>query len=413
GHEKLSRIMNSIIASLELCDWSIVQIFDSVYKVHLDEKNWENALRSKYRLHITQDHLKPELREYFDNNPDVVKRFQNVTKRELVNILLNKKYHKELTPDRVIYLINKELIHDDYISRLLDKEQFVRVSNKEIKQEIKPLVSDNVFSQTVYLPEEGYEKACGIIYDWAYHHIKTVFNQMPEKMTNVLYETMGYKLRINYDSRSFAMDMQQISNDEPGVIWHTTAELVHKDGKLLLNSKNICETIYSRERRYSRPKFMKDIFYQVGYIDGEIKLNDNTGICSMGYGELSQLIKNKYRNMPVIVMVKPDIVPNWAIDCDGYIIRTDMLSKTLNGLSHVIACDDECKKIFQEEFGRENVNGAVMYWGINSNYPIIFSMEDINHSFFEEVSHSINESIEYEKSFRYSLREMVCDEYVK
>lgn len=49
GQEKLSRVMNSIIANLELCDWSIVQIFDSICKAQLEEKNWENAIRSKYR----------------------------------------------------------------------------------------------------------------------------------------------------------------------------------------------------------------------------------------------------------------------------------------------------------------------------------------------------------------------------
>lgn len=411
GQEKLSRVMNSIIANLELCDWSIVQIFDSINAAQLEEKNWENALRSKYRLRITQDHLKQELRDYFDNNPEVVKRFHSVTKRDLVNILLNKKYHKELTPDRVIYLINKEIIRDEYISSLLDKEQFVRVSSKEIKPEIKPLVSDVVYSQTIYLPETGYEKACAIIYDWAYQHIKMVFTQMPEKMTNVGYETIGYKLRINYDGRSFIMDMQQISNDEPGVIWHITAELIHVDGRILLTARNVCETIYSRERHYNRPKFMKDIFYQVGYIDGDIMLNENMGINCMNYEELHKLILNQSRHLPVIVLVKPDVIPDWAIDCDGYIIRTDMLSKTLNGISHVLTCDSECKQLFQKEFGKETIDGAVMFFGINSNYPVIFSMEDINHSFFEEVSHSINEDIEYEKSFRYTLREMVCDEF--
>lgn len=54
--------MNSIIANLELCDWSIMQIFNSIHDSQYKEKNWENAIRSKYRLRITQDPLKPELR---------------------------------------------------------------------------------------------------------------------------------------------------------------------------------------------------------------------------------------------------------------------------------------------------------------------------------------------------------------
>ena len=64
GHEDLSRVMNSIIANLELCDWSIMQIFNSIHDSQYKEKNWENAIRSKYRLRITQDPLKPELRTW-------------------------------------------------------------------------------------------------------------------------------------------------------------------------------------------------------------------------------------------------------------------------------------------------------------------------------------------------------------
>ena len=145
GQEKDARMMNSIIANLELCDWSIVQIFDNLARDQYIKKNWENAIRSKYRLKITQDKIKPEVRAYFDEHPEVVEKFWAVSKQQLVNILLNKKYQKVLSPNRVIYLINKEVVNDEFISAQLDREQFGRVLNKEIKQEIRPLVSDLVF----------------------------------------------------------------------------------------------------------------------------------------------------------------------------------------------------------------------------------------------------------------------------
>lgn len=72
GQEKDARMMNSIIANLELCDWSIVQIFDNLARDQYIKKNWENAIRSKYRLKITQDKIKPEVRAYFDEHPEVV-----------------------------------------------------------------------------------------------------------------------------------------------------------------------------------------------------------------------------------------------------------------------------------------------------------------------------------------------------
>lgn len=413
GHEDLSRVMNSIIANLELCDWSIMQIFNSIHDSQYKEKNWENAIRSKYRLRITQDPLKPELREYLDNNPDIVAQFHTVSKRELVEILLNKKYHKELTPDRVIYLINKEIVHNEYISRLLDKEQFVPAVRPEVKTEIKPMVPNVVYSHRVGIPAAGYDKACEIIYKWVREHISMVFPQMPEELTSVDYSTIGYKVYITYEAGEFHMDFQHISNSEAGVIWHVTVDMVSAGDIYDVNVENICETINVKERRYSRPKFMKDMFNQVGFVDTGIVMEEGSSPEEISYDKLNAIVESPDRYMPIIVIVKPDEIPDWAIDCDGYILRTDMLKKTLNGLCHVYLCSGDCKKRYEEEYGKESVDGGVMMWEKNSNYPIFYSMDIINQSFFEEVNHSINENVEYEKSFRYSLREQVHDEYLK
>lgn len=413
GHEDLSRVMNSIIANLELCDWSIMQIFNSIHDSQYKEKNWENAIRSKYRLRITQDPLKPELREYLDNNPDIVAQFHTVSKRELVEILLNKKYHKELTPDRVIYLINKEIVHNEYISRLLDKEQFVPAVRPEVKTEIKPMVPNVVYSHRVGIPAAGYDKACEIIYKWVREHISMVFPQMPEELTSVDYSTIGYKVYITYEAGEFHMDFQHISNSEAGVIWHVTVDMVSAGDIYDVNVENICETINVKERRYSRPKFMNDMFNQVGFVDAGIVMEEGSSPEEISYDKLNAIVESPDRYMPIIVIVKPDEIPDWAIDCDGYILRTDMLKKTLNGLCHVYLCSGDCKKRYEEEYGKESVDGGVMMWEKNSNYPIFYSMDIINQSFFEEVNHSINENVEYEKSFRYSLREQVHDEYLK
>lgn len=413
GHEDLSRVMNSIIANLELCDWSIMQIFNSIHDSQYKEKNWENAIRSKYRLRITQDPLKPELREYLDNNPDIVAQFHTVSKRELVEILLNKKYHKELTLDRVIYLINKEIVHNEYISRLLDKEQFVPAVRPEVKTEIKPMVPNVVYSHRVGIPAAGYDKACEIIYKWVREHISMVFPQMPEELTSVDYSTIGYKVYITYEAGEFHMDFQHISNSEAGVIWHVTVDMVSAGDIYDVNVENICETINVKERRYSRPKFMKDMFNQVGFVDAGIVMEEGSSPEEISYDKLNAIVESPDRYMPIIVIVKPDEIPDWAIDCDGYILRTDMLKKTLNGLCHVYLCSGDCKKRYEEEYGKESVDGGVMMWEKNSNYPIFYSMDIINQSFFEEVNHSINENVEYEKSFRYSLREQVHDEYLK
>ena len=411
GQEKDARVMNSIIANLELCDWSIVQIFDNLARDQYLKKNWENAIRSKYRLKITQDELKPEVRKYFDEHPEVIEKFWAVSKQQLVNILLNKKYQKVLSPNRVIYLINKELVNDEFISSQLDREQFGRVLNKEIKQEIKPLVSDVVFDQTIQIGADGFEKASEIIYEWAYQHISQIFGQMPKKKESVSYEAMGYKLTVDAGTDAFSMDLQRISNEEAGVIWHVTAKLRQKEDGLFITCRNICENIYSRERRYNRPKFMRDIYNQVGYVDAGIFMDENTEAVEVSYTELSEILKRKDRSLPVILVHKPEQVPAWAQNFDGYMINTEVLTKSLSGICHVFLGDESCIQAMAEEYDGESVDGAVFYWGKVSRRPVIFTKEAIKKSCFEEVNHSVDEDEEYEKAFRYSLRELVCQEF--
>lgn len=412
GLEKQSRVMNSIIANLELCDWSIVNIFDSVAEEQYQNKNWEYAIRSKYRLRITHDNLKPEIKEYFDEHPDIVSGFFEVSKEQLIHILLNKRHHKELTPDRVVYLINKELIHDDYIAEQLDKEQFVKVSNKEPKSEVRPLVSDYVFNQKIYIKEDGFEKACNIIYEWAYQHIKQVFPEMPKQLKNINCETLGYKLEISISENKFYMDMQRISDEEPGAIQHTIAKLVKTNRGVKLYGKNIYETLHSRERRYSRPKFMRDIYNQIGYVDCGRLLDENVKACAISNQDFFDIILDAHRRLPVILVLKPERVPDWAQDFDGYIIDAETLNRTLAGISHVLKAAKDCTQALKDRYGEALVDGAVLYWKRNVNEPEFFSMEDINKSVFDEVSYSIDEELEYEKAFRYRLRELVCEEFV-
>ena len=126
--------------------------------------------------------------------------------------------------------------------------------------------------------------------------------------------------------------------------------------------ENICETINVKERRYSRPKFMKEIFNGVGFVDAGILMEEGSSPEEISYDKLNTIVENPDRNMPIIVIVKPDVIPDWAIDCDGYILRTDMLKKTLNGLCHVYLCSGDCKARYEAEYGKESVDGGVMMY---------------------------------------------------
>ena len=73
--------------------------------------------------------------------------------------------------------------------------------------------------------------------------------------------------------------------------------------------------------------------------------------------------------------------------------------------------DESCISRMQEIYGNESVDGAVFYWGRDDESPTIFTQEAIRKACFEEVNHSVDEDEEYEKAFRYRLRELVCQEF--
>lgn len=46
GSEELSRILNCILANLELSDWSLVQLFEQLSYNHYKNANWELMLKA-------------------------------------------------------------------------------------------------------------------------------------------------------------------------------------------------------------------------------------------------------------------------------------------------------------------------------------------------------------------------------
>lgn len=207
------------------------------------------------------------------------------------------------------------------------------------------------------------------------------------------------------------MDMQTISNEEAGMIWHVVAELRKESDGLYLTCRHICENIYSRERRYNRPKFMRDIFNQVGFLDAGVFMDEDTEAVPISAGQLKNLLSHDGRSLPVILVDKPEQIPDWAQDFDGYTINAEVLCKSLAGICHVFLGDESCISRMQEIYGNESIDGAVFYWGRDDESPTIFTQEAIRRACFEEVNHSVDEDEEYEKAFRYRLRELVCQEF--
>lgn len=411
---KLSRVMNSIIANLELCDWSMVEVYNQLAREQFMHKQWERALLSRYRLIIEQSELNEQVKRYFDDNFDIAKSFFDVDKQELVMALLSEKGSHDLTQNRLVYVINKSFIHDDYIEEILVKEQFVREKTVNVLSDIRPLVPKPVYLQDTYIDEDKFDTAVGYIYEWAREHMKNVFPQLPENPTAGINEAIGHKFIVNYepDRKLFNLDMQHISGVEAGVIWHTLAKLSMKNQGLKLSVKNICESYNPTHRGFSRPEFMRDIYNEVGFNDCGYLVKGNEIIPKIRFDEAVKLIKNPYRRLPVVLVTKSNEPPEWAVDFDGYIVNVKTLRKSLGGLCHFFKIDNS---VYEDANVRGYYfdPGSIIYWKKNETIPMVFSEREIRESYFEENRNISEEKTQYEKAFRFLLKEMIREEFLR
>lgn len=73
GNEALARKMNSILATFELCDDSIVVLLEDLGHQHYKDKKWNDMLRCHYRLKFENEPLHPYIEELFDSDTGTCK----------------------------------------------------------------------------------------------------------------------------------------------------------------------------------------------------------------------------------------------------------------------------------------------------------------------------------------------------
>lgn len=400
GNQELARTMNSILASLELCDWSLASLFESLARKHLEKKNWELMLRSRYRLRMEEVPMKPELAAYLDENKEVAWMFFNCDKVKLVNALMDENVHTRLTFDVLMKVLNDTYVHDAQVAKILADTRLVVYEPVKRKKMFRPLENRTTFQLDVALnspeasPEETrrlFETAARIIYSWGRYKYRAVFPEAPEEIGDFRGRRPGYELHVEYDGDSnyFLLDCSRIDSEMPGTLWFTESRIENKNGRLLffvINTSSAPETEAARIS-FRKPKFVDRIreqmeFYDVVCMPSQLMVieTEEERQC------LEKLIGHPARCLPVIFV-------NWDARSGQFMIHADKLLNTVGAFCHIYA-------------DRTRQNGAVeVYWpdGRESH----FSREEILASRFEYNRKVFTAEQIYELPFRHKLVELV------
>lgn len=128
GNEALARKMNSILATLELCDDSVVKLLEDLGHQHYKDHKWGDMIRCHYRLKMTNELIHPELKKVFDEDTELAKIFFKFDRKLAISRLWNNTADKipELTINYIIKIVNQIGPDDERLNKafeLIDMSQ--------------------------------------------------------------------------------------------------------------------------------------------------------------------------------------------------------------------------------------------------------------------------------------------------
>lgn len=113
-----SRALNGILATLETCDWAIVNLFDNLSYRHYKNQDWKAMITNKLRIRLSNPDISPDILDIFNNNQEIAKQFCKIDREEFILFLAKSNIKIPLTINNIIYAINGLYIHAKLIEKL-------------------------------------------------------------------------------------------------------------------------------------------------------------------------------------------------------------------------------------------------------------------------------------------------------
>lgn len=327
GNDTLARKMNSILATLELCDDSLVRLLDDLGHQHYKIQRWGNMIRCHYRLKLDIEPIHPLLAEVFDKNTDLAKQFFKFDRGRVIQQLWNDTSEKgmPLTINNIIKIVNQLGPNDEHL-----KEAIAQIENTGCPEDkehakrkrfepFKALGTYKVFHAQTFLDTshwstvEAFKRAAGYIYSWVKSRYSEAFCNIPDDITPYRADIPGYSVQIEYDEAGLYFEeyTTHIDSKIASRIWISKAILQKCESGLLFSVSNEYAEPKDRYRDNENVLFARPNFY------GEIA--DNIGICDIvrmkesikqvhqdNYDELASLISSEHRKFPVVVFIGED-----------------------------------------------------------------------------------------------------------
>ena len=362
GKSSFSRYFNSILATLELCDKSLVNLFENLGHDLYKEGNWAGMMKAHYRIKMEERQMYPEVQEILDNDhsEDNIGKILFKTKRSvLVEELLRQPRPVPINVNTITALINQAVIHDDSLTWIFNERDVFDDGGSAPGDEnnfyrLEPLREVTVFHALVnlstykYDTHEGCELAARLVYSWVYEKFGRLDGHMPKEPVSFEWNPIGYRIKVVYEPwRSYwKVSCSHVDMEAPGQVWITEAESYQvEDGRQMLsvsNSYAVADANRENLNRYfSCPKFYSTISDRIGLFDVRYLSTSRRIIREKQVDTIRDLILSHRRTMPVCLIVSRQQENGWLDESWLGNFRVYDFTRMAGRYAHIYTCSVE------------------------------------------------------------------------
>ena len=438
GSEELSRMLNCILANLELSDWSLVKLFEELSYNHYKTGNWELMLKSRFRIKIDDtESLHPAIVEIFNKNKKIAKQFFKCSRRKLIRSLL-KLDHPHLNYNLIIKLLNDNTVQNPEIAAAcsniempLDEHIYHKTTFARLESNILFHIELPLLHKETRLLKSEFNNAVSILYKWARFKCNPVFEDIPEELSSYNNKLPGYSLIISYmpENMSYTMKIQYIDCKSAGTLWHVHSSVaLLDDGRLHfyhMTSRDMPRGSANRST-FCKPSFMHELVKKTGLADiKRLSCMAHFITNSVEYADVRDFINNPERMLPIIIITQRTGINNKnysgnnfkdGYDMNSFYVNGTRLAKVIGNYSHVYMAD----RCISEEFARDNGIGQdsqdgriYIFWPESAGKePDVFTKDMISDTHFDFNRLIFHDENITEKAFRHKLVQIIKDDNV-
>ena len=399
NYNGFSRYFNSILATLELCDKSMVTLFEDLGHSLYKSGRWSDMIKSHFRLKLGEGVLYPEVEQVLNEDVEqqvenLAKRIYKTSKQTLVDQLLRRSRKIPINVNTIIALLNDSQFHDSRLTAIFKKRDVYNDGREESlgesrHYEMQPLTRHPVFQMCTQVdgnrmkdiknPSSDliFEQSADSIYQWIVGKYGGLFKNMPAEICTYHADILAYHVAVNYDRESHRMHMhvRHMDMEVGGRIWYSEASLeVDALERVLLK---VCNGYAEPEREhtvqdsgmifFSYPGYYKTIVDSIGIVNGIECVNRRRIMREEQVCEILQALKDPSCMFPLVLIVSKRMEDGMMDEDWLGQFRVSDFTRTVWRYAHVFTCYEEVGRKYLEQAGialerAEQIPRLYIFW---------------------------------------------------